>query len=75
MHLMNSLYWTAGIGSILATILYYYPTVFYVLIFVSYSVILIVVAIFATLYVHHLWTTKCAPLGNHHPSILANALT
>ncbi|XP_059619274.1 sorting nexin-25 [Phlebotomus argentipes] len=71
---MNLLYWTAGIVTLLTAIIFYYPTFFYVFLFVLYSATLVILSIAATIYVHCLLSSKSQPQASHLPSnVLYNA--
>lgn len=50
MEKMNSAYWTGGVIAILSGIIYYYPIVFYIFLFIIYSIIIILVTIAGTVW-------------------------
>uniref|UniRef100_A0A1B0CG91 Sorting nexin-25 n=2 Tax=Lutzomyia longipalpis TaxID=7200 RepID=A0A1B0CG91_LUTLO len=71
---MNLLYWTAGIVTLLTAIIFYYPTFFYVFLFVLYSATLVILSIAATIYIHCLLSSKSQPQASHLPTnVLYNA--
>ncbi|XP_058443112.1 sorting nexin-25 [Malaya genurostris] len=55
---MRIIYWIGGVGTVIVAISLYWPPFFYVILFVLYSLILIGLAIFGTIYVHYKLTNK-----------------
>ncbi|GAB0086123.1 sorting nexin-25 [Sergentomyia squamirostris] len=71
---MNLIYWIGGIVTLFTAIIFYYPTFFYVFLFVLYSATLVIISIAATIYVHFLLSSKSQPQASHLPSnVLYNA--
>lgn len=55
---MRLIYWVGVVGTVIVAASLYWPLFFYIFLFVLYSLILIALAIFGTIYVHYKLTTK-----------------
>uniref|UniRef100_A0A1B0A8L5 PXA domain-containing protein n=1 Tax=Glossina pallidipes TaxID=7398 RepID=A0A1B0A8L5_GLOPL len=66
---------SATLAVTLFATLWYYPTFFLFLLFTFYSLLLISVAVFCTLYVNYLLTTKEPPQPNREPMLVLQQAT
>ncbi|XP_039440568.1 sorting nexin-25 [Culex pipiens pallens] len=55
---MRVIYWAGIVGTVIVAISLYWPLFFYICLFLLYSLILIALAIFGTIYVHYKLTNK-----------------
>ncbi|XP_055528004.1 sorting nexin-25 [Wyeomyia smithii] len=60
---MRIIYWIGVVGTVIVAVSLFWPPFFYIFLFVLYSLILIALAIFGTIYVHYKLTNKET---NHH---------
>lgn len=62
-----------GIITAICAIIFYYPTVFYIFLFVVYSAILVLISCAGTIYVHFLLSSKNQAQANLPSNVLYNA--
>lgn len=71
---MYSAHFIGGFITICAAIICYYPTVFYIFLFAIYSILLMLVTVAATIYIHFWLSAKNQAQYSHLPSnVLYNA--
>ncbi|XP_055616626.1 sorting nexin-25 [Toxorhynchites rutilus septentrionalis] len=72
---MKLIYWVGVVGTVIIAVSLYWPIFFYIFLFVLYSLILVALAIFGTIYVHYKLTAKeTTPVVRDLPSnVLYNA--